>query len=112
MRPKTANHRNCKQFVYADFVEDKEKSEVPSPFDYNPITIKNDGKTSTSKLHSSILGWAGLKKKSPRFEDNPLGNSQLIQLTIQVLPVIHRTKSICRATHWADALAYHCAILL
>lgn len=80
MRPRTANHRNCELLYYSDFVEDKERSEVPSPFDYNPITIKKNGKTSTSKLHSSILGWAGLMKKSPRFEDNPLGISAIIQL--------------------------------
>ena len=67
MRPKTPNHRNCKIIINLDFIEDKEKNQVPSPFVYNPLIANNEGKASNSKLHSSILGWAGFMKKSPRF---------------------------------------------
>lgn len=69
-----------------DFIDDKEHKEAPGPSDYNPVLTKA-GKTSNSRLHSSILGWAGLMKKSPRFEPSLNGKDSSTQLaTLDPLP--------------------------
>lgn len=34
MRPKTANDRNCNKAAYLDFIDDKERKDVPGPSDY------------------------------------------------------------------------------
>jgi hypothetical protein len=81
--------------------------EVPSPVVYNPVIAKKDGKTSSSKLHSTILGWAGLMKKSPRFETDQNGILFSIKQIILGRQTILQIRSILKANQWAGASAAH-----
>lgn len=68
MRPKTANHRTCTKFFNnIDFIDDKERSTIPGPGNYEDDGSRMTGKNFVSKFKSVVLGGSAMLNKSERF---------------------------------------------